>query len=301
MRKFIRFLKKVSFHPNPNIRFLITLVYCGIGIYVNFFCLQVFCMPVMYAAIMCIAFFIAILVFPFVEVKVLKTILYFLLGMGVPICIYCILFLAGPLLVNYIGFLLEILLLGAGLLAFIPFYLLRHIYLYYRQAAVFDKRSLRAGILLPLIALCIYLFNFHSYLAMADKLQNQSTTTEEFVSKLPNSYFTERILGLHWKYHTRLSYIYDGWRPPLHDPFLIVGLWVNPHRYFYGFPRNSLWPTYNDFRRDAMKYYHRMFPQRPLKVLCPCSYSHDGREYLSNNLDNFDSVVHIHPSSYPLQ
>ena len=36
----------------------------------------------------------------------------------------------------------------------------------------------------------------------------------EYDTKNP---MTERILGMHFRYHTRIC-IYDGWRPPLHDP-----------------------------------------------------------------------------------
>ncbi len=288
MRRFFAFLKKVTFHPNPKTRLKITLVYCGIGIFANFFMLQVFCMPVMYAAVMCIAFFIAILIFPFVQAPWVKNVLYFLLGMGVPICVYCILFLGfglNPLAIisSYLLFTLEILLLGTGLLAFIPFYLLRHIYLYSKNADFRGKQFLKAGMYLPLIILAIYLISFRVFLNKAINIQIATKTTDEFVDRLPNGYFSERILGLSWKYHTCLDYIYDGWRPPLHDPFLIISLWINPTPFFHNFNEPDLWPIYNN---EAIKYYHRKFPGRPLKESCPCSYSNNGKGYLSDPLDS---------------
>ncbi len=293
MRRFFAFLKKVSFHPNPKTRFLITLVYCGIGIWANFFLLQVFCMPVMYARVMCIAFFITILIFPFVKTLWLKTVLYFLLGMGVPICVYCILFLGGgfnPLatITIYLFYILTIIFLGAGLLALIPFYLLRQIYFYYKNADFRGKQFFKAGMFLPIIILAVYLIIFRFFLSKAIDIQIKCATTDEFVDSLPKNYFTERILGLCWKYHTRID-LCDGWRPPLHDPFLVISLWVNPTPFFHNYNEPDLWPVYNS---EAIKYYHRKFPERRLKESCPCSYSNDGKEYLSDPLDSTVSVRH---------
>jgi len=286
MRRFIGFVKKVTFHPDPVVRLIITLVYCGVGIFVNFFCLQVFCMPVLYARVLCTAFFVAILLYPFVKANWIKIPLCFLLGTGVPISVYCIFFLGGPLLLNYIGFVLEILLLGAGLLAFIPFYLLRHIRIYYRQANVLGRRIIMVGVYTPLVALCIYMYLFNRYAVKAGQIAKSVNSTEELVNQLPKNYFTERILGLHWKYHTSLSYIYDGWRPPLHDPFFLVARWFNffSSTNFYEPP----WPWYNE---EAVKFYHRKFPDLPIRENCPCSYCRDGIQYLGP-VEGLDSVVH---------
>ncbi len=37
---------------------------------------------------------------------------------------------------------------------------------------------------------------------------------------------TEKILGMHFIYHTRICE-YDGWRPPKHEPILVIGMWLN--------------------------------------------------------------------------
>ena len=282
MRKIDAFFRKIIFHPDPVKRTLVTLIYCGIGIYFNFFVLQVFCRPVPYAAAMCVAFFLSILVFPFVNSGWLKGFLYFFIGTGVPICVYCMLFLGGPLLIGYIGFALLILFFGGGLLAFIPFYLLAHIRRYYKTAGRTYRIVFKSGIFIPLVVLAVYLFNFKAYLSVADKMHNRSVSKDEIISALPSNYFTERLLGLCWKYHTNLEFINDGWRPPLHDPFLVIAISV------FNFPFHSTdakWPNYNT---EAIKYYHRKFPERPLKESCPCSYSHDGVGYLSDPLDSVE-------------
>ncbi len=303
MRKLFRFLKKITFHPDSKIRLRITLIYCGIGVFANFFMLQVFCMPVLYAAAMCIAFFSAVTVLPFIKAGYARGVLYFFLGTGVPICIYCICFLGDPydFMSNYLFYLVAIIFLGLGLLAFIPFYLLRHIYVYYRAAEILGKRAIKAGIFIPLIALGVYLLTFQYWLRASDKIEAASHSKQEFVSRLPGNYFTERILGLHWKYHTSMELVYDGWRPPMHDPMLVIALWLHPdvlyhepHRqslhFYHPFsqPENkSLWPDYNE---EAVKYYRRKFPELPLRMWCPCSCNAYGLQYLHRG-NGPDSVV----------
>ncbi len=38
---------------------------------------------------------------------------------------------------------------------------------------------------------------------------------ESNYSQFDKSFMTEKILGMHFIYHTRLC-VYDGWRPPFH-------------------------------------------------------------------------------------
>ncbi len=282
MRRLFRLAKNIAFHPDPKKRIIITLWYCGLGIFVNFFCLQVFCMPVWWAAALCILFFFAIVSMSFITNDHLKMVLYFLLGIGVPIAVYCIIFLADPFEnhCNYVFFTSAILFFGAGLLAFIPFYLLWHICKYYMAAGKKYRRIIKFGIFLPVFILIFYLVNFRMYINNVKKLGASATTTDELVKELPANYFTERMLGLHWKYHTRLEFVYDGWRPPLNDPFLVIALWT------------VVWPNFRDLKKwpvynwEAIKYYHRKFPDNPLHINCPCSFSPDGRGYIHAILDS---------------
>ncbi len=278
---------KIIFDPEPKKHLFALLFYCGTGIFINFFAMQVFCMAVAYAAIMCIAFFIAIASFPFIKSKIIKGIAYFLLGTGVPISLYCIVFLADPYsgFTNYIYFTLEILLAGLGLMAYIPFYLLIQIFLYFRSAKTSGKLLVAAGAIIPFIALYVYLFNLKIYIGQVAEIAKTVHSKDEFYSKLPRNHYTERLLGLDWKYHTRLCYICDGWRPPLNDPFLIIGLWCEP--LMAAHHKNE--PT-NKYMRaslsESIYYYKKLFPHQPLKVKCPCSYNSSGKEYLSVNMDS---------------
>ena len=87
---------KFFFHPNIRKRTLITSILCGLALFCNFFVLQIYCRPVNYAAAMCSAFFAAIVLMPFLHQKYIRSAAYLLIGSGIPICLYCIIFLADP-------------------------------------------------------------------------------------------------------------------------------------------------------------------------------------------------------------
>jgi len=46
-------------------------------------------------------------------------------------------------------------------------------------------------------------------------------SVEKLKHNFTDKYLLERTLGVHWKYHTKIC-LYDGWRPPFHDPILIM-------------------------------------------------------------------------------
>jgi len=173
-------------------------------------------------------------------------------------------FLADPW-ENYSGYLVFaalIFLFGIGLLAFIPFYLLWHIYQYYHAANKLQKSLFAIGAVLPFLALAVYLPVFgKNYRSFEESVNANSVET------LAPNYFSERLMGIGFKYHTKLEYLNDGWRPPLHDPFLNMGLWVYADSYY---PFSSL-------KRQG--YYKLLFPNLKLRTRCPCSYSYDGMGY----------------------
>jgi len=187
--------------------------------------------------------------------------------------------------------------------AIMPLYLLARIGLEFVKAEVRERWSVAMGMIVPFVALAIYLLAFNSYLRSAQNTAAHSATPDEFVAKLPSNYFTERILGLHWKYHTCVDY-YKGWRPPMHDPFLVIALWCNPYldypdvksRPIWMFNeysgavynmrgnRETLWPHYNE---EAVFYYHKKFPEKPLQMWCPCSFGQGSRDYFRAQLNTW--------------
>jgi len=253
------------------------MLYVATGLYVNYFLLQVFCVPVQWAAIYsCIALF-AILIAPFIKHKFLTNILYVILGASVPVCLYCILFIADPwaYCTGYILPTVAILFFGIGLIAYIPVYLLWHIIQYYQQASKVQKALFYIGLVMPFLFLSTYLSDFRKdYNALA---KAYATNT---VSQIQPTTITEQLLGIGYKYHTKIEYIYDGWRPPIHHPFLNIGLWLYGESYF---PFQRL--AYPFTGLDRPKYYTLLFPHRSLKADCVCSFMKDALTYRDERTD----------------
>jgi hypothetical protein len=271
MKRFLAFFKRIAFHPDPVYRTVITVLYCGMGLVANFFLFQVFCVPVIHAVIACILFFIAVAFLPFISHRTVKLLAYFLLGIGIPVCLYCIWFLMdfwedyNPILYYILMYLLLALFFGLGLLAYIPVYLLYHIYRYYRLGNRPQRIALISGCVLPFIALSIYLLEFKKQYKLFE-----AAVASEKIETLDRNYFTERLLGIGIKYHARLEFTYDGWRPPMHDPFLNLGIWLYAGSFY---PHRDI---------DRIHYYKLLFPNIPLKLNCPCSYMKDGATYLTD-------------------
>ena len=84
---------------------------------------------------------------------------------------------------------------------------------------------------------------------------------------------TERIAGMHFLYHTSLC-IYDGWRPPLHDPAMVLGMRLSGGRDPLGCI--SL--------EDRVARYHSMYPDHPVKARCACCKESERNGYFTDPL-----------------
>ena len=91
---------------------------------------------------------------------------------------------------------------------------------------------------------------------------------------------TERIAGMHFLYHTSFC-IYDGWRPPLHDPALVLGMRLNGGKDPLGGLRLE----------ERLELYHSMYPDRPVKVRCACSRESERNGYFTDHLWQTDEIV----------
>ncbi len=280
----MKFIKNLFFHKDKHIRTLITLLYTLAGFVVNYFMLQVFCVPVWWAALFFAAFFISLLLFPYAKSYLLKSVLAIGLGAGVFISLYLSVFLSHPssgfigYFVGYILYLIGILFLGLGLLAFIPFYYLHHIYKYFKQAVPIIRYCFVLGLLVPTIITVAYLRpfkselqKFHNACGMYDRNYLYHDKDMQHPELFTANKYTEQFLGIGIKYHTELDFIYDGWRPPVHDPLLNIGLWLYSDTYY---PARQL---------NRVKYYKRFFPNKDYKVSCLCSYTDDGKTYFDSS------------------
>jgi hypothetical protein len=86
---------------------------------------------------------------------------------------------------------------------------------------------------------------------------------------------TERIAGMHFLYHTQFC-IYDGWRPPLHDPAMVLGMCLNGWR-------DPLWGMELE---ERVALYHKMYPDKSITAPCACSFESMRNGYFSDTLWN---------------
>jgi hypothetical protein len=262
-------LRHLCFHPSDSHWLVISSFYLGAGLFVNFFVLQVLCMPVWWAAVLFLFSSLAILFFPWLKRTPIFPLASMLLGLGVWVYLYIGIFLLldsdantfAAFLLHLAIYVAAIFFFGAGLFAFLPIYFLFHIYKYYKSL---HRPMFYAGLCVPMFLLVPYLSLFNDRYKEFDR-----AVSKQQISTLPKDYFTERFLAIGLKYHTALNYMYDGWRPPLHDPLLNIGLWLFSDTYY---PHRFL---------TREQYYTVMFPHKAVKVWCPCSYSKDGRTYFS--------------------
>ena len=92
----------------------------------------------------------------------------------------------------------------------------------------------------------------------------------EYDTKNP---MTERILGMHFRYHTRIC-IFDGWRPPLHDPAMVLGMRLTgDNDPLAGMPLES-----------RLVLYHTVYPSYPVKAGCACSMPSKAGGYFDDYL-----------------
>ncbi|MFK7971062.1 MAG: hypothetical protein AB8F95_11875 [Bacteroidia bacterium] len=213
--------------------------------------MQAFCNPVPWAIGALSVAALSLILYPlFVERRMMATLFAFLNGFTFCIFIYCIIFLSA---VNFLG--LIMILVGTGLLVLIPHVLV--IQLFMKQLSHAKYKSIRwaflSGILISLIIAASMGFSYKA--ALAEISRGQETDFENFQS----TYMTERIVGKHFIYHTRICE-FDGWRPPKHDPALVIGMWFN------GFDD----PLPTDLPK-RLSLYKRLFPNRTYKYECSCA------------------------------
>ncbi|NVO03897.1 MAG: hypothetical protein HXX09_14465 [Bacteroidetes bacterium] len=92
--------------------------------------------------------------------------------------------------------------------------------------------------------------------------ENKLATIERMKDNKINYYLTELILGAHWKYHTTIC-LFDGWRPPFHDPvlgFAVPFLYSREHLFNYELNIN-----------ERFDLYKKAFPENKTQFDCKCA------------------------------
>ncbi|MBK9074729.1 MAG: hypothetical protein IPL77_07040 [Flavobacteriales bacterium] len=240
---------------------------------------QVFCRPVLWATVVLVIAFAPLITYNLIRDRLgrFKSVVFFLFGIAACICLYCIVFL------SYLS------LFGLLSLVFIPFELLRNGHfgspmalplaglplffsiqllgiVFGRRAAGSDRTyfGMGAGLCVVFALLMTFWFNLH-YATIRAAYSTGDT------SAIPQNYMTERMLGMHFKYH--LSFCpYDGWRPPLHDPSIVVAIWLTaPFRADMDYRGHTPWGYQHHSVIGRIEAYKAVFPDRPVRMECSCA------------------------------
>lgn len=124
-----------------------------------------------------------------------------------------------------------------------------------------QKRLFIGTPILALIVCLVLTIQINNITKRISTTTNKEKELKEIVANPINSYLTELILGAHWKYHTELC-LYDGWRPPFHDPILVVANKVlYPFSHFY---------QGTDYE-NAIQLYEAIYPDKPIEFDCKCA------------------------------
>ncbi len=238
---------------------------------------QAFCRPVLWATITLFIAFAPVILYPLKRSRLAqwRTLVCFLFGIAACICVYCILFLGRiTLFIPLVIFMRPYAIFGL-----LPFFLLAQI-IYHVRTTPGSIKPFASGVSLCLVFAIGMATWFHrSFDRVYDALNDPTKA-----SLVPANYMTEVMLGMHIKYHISFC-AYDGWRPPLHDPSIVVAAWLNvplhPDRYRRKYSGDAVCPAPIFFRGDRMAVYRSVFPDRSLWQSCSCAVQYS-KSYLNN-------------------
>jgi hypothetical protein len=216
------------------------------GIFTNVY-YQVFCIPVTWSIFVLGICFLNTILFPIVRNKMT----HFISGISFCVFLYCILFLAWLNLWS----LAIILAFGIGLIAYVPHFLL--IQTLKKNYDTRKKKINRSFLLGTILSISLALGSHYFY---RKSFQDVVNFENGKYTHLEKNYFTERILGTGIIYHTNIC-VYDGWRPPKHDPIYVFNLWLTKFKN----------PLVGLSLEKRLLYYKRFFPDRKYKFDCSCA------------------------------
>ncbi|MBD2769646.1 hypothetical protein IC235_17285 [Hymenobacter sp. BT664] len=246
----------------------------------NEHCVQGFCQPVPWAAGVLLASTAAFLLWPWLKhVAGLNYLLLFLMGVHFTVCLYCTYFI-GP------SQLLPVL-----LFFFLLFPMLLWVPVLFgaqaaRRAWTAELAGAKAVFALGVLALvpvqCWAEYQYREIEAAVARVPPAQRHRAALAAVVPRTYMAERLAGALFKYHNYPEFIFDGWRPPLHDPLVNVSLWARS-----GVDVNPLQAPWQDSTgkevanrlEEQARFYHLLFPERPLKVDCACAQIWDAEGY----------------------
>ncbi len=269
---------------------------------------QLFCIPVTWAAITLIVFCLAFLVFPFFtkQSKIIGLI-GAVCGLGFFISIYILLF-AGFEYLIFVTINIPFILILHFLLRFFklrfrtnifdalyfypavvltPFLLIFQLWIYFKSLQKKQKLLFLSTPFLTLLISLILTFQMSIIINKISVAQDKKMELKQIIKNPINNYLTELILGAHWKYHTEICLL-DGWRPPFHDPILVIAKKILfPFKQFgegTGIPFYYVVTVKGIDITSTLQLYKNVYPNNPTTFDCACA-KHEllfGSDYRNN-------------------
>lgn len=208
-----------------------------------------FCVPVVWAGIVQAASFVNIITFTWLEHSRLRGVNALLCGISTGVYAYWCLFLGGWVL-----------------LMPVPVWFL--FLLVWRNAVRPVAKGIRVWYAVGVLLCVLFAAGCGTAYRFSCKAYDEGRVPD-------GNPMTERIAGMHFLYHTRFC-IFDGWRPPLHDPAMVLGMRLNGGRD----------PLCGMDLGERVAQYHSMYPDRPVLARCACSRESERNGYFSDLLWN---------------
>jgi hypothetical protein len=224
-----------------------------IAIAANFYW-QVFCNPSGWAVAVLLLCFLNTIFYPLISrFRKLHISIGFLNGVSFSLFIYCMLFLS---FMNIYG--IFMILVGLGLVIFIPHFFA--VQIFWQSVVRPISKTIRYSFLTGVLS-CVLGTLFIGY-KYSEALTEFKSTESSNYEDLSHNFMNEKILGMHFIYHTKFCE-YDGWRPPIHEPFLVLGMWMN----------GGVDPL-DMFLEERVELYKFHYPENQTKFDCSCAYSY---------------------------
>lgn len=235
------FCQKKFWSVTLNILAFLFLAFCAEG-------MTVFCHPTLWAACVfgyCLLFY---LISYFLDKSKVQIIWGFSSGLFVMVFLYLICFIISSD-ESFLGYVIG------GCLFWLPVlhFLGRVICEYFLTGT----KQIKIAFIVPFaIGLCVL---FTAGVKFNKSAQIIEQTSVENYENLSDDFMTEHIVGMHFKYYSKCC-TFDGWRPPVHEPFFIMGLWMN-----------GMKDPLKELRLgERLALYKKLYPDKPYKMDCAC-------------------------------
>jgi hypothetical protein len=240
----------VRFFSKPIRLAVLNALLLFVAVVMNFYW-QVFCIPSTWAIVLISVCFVHTITYPFtIRFDRLHVLIGLLNGLSFFLFLYCAIFLAH---MNFFG--LMMILMGIGLLTFVPHFLA--IQLFWKSIVKPISKAIKHSFLVGVV-ICLFATFFigYRYNQAIAEFRNAELTNFENIEK---SFLNEKILGMHFIYHTKFCE-FDGWRPPIHEPILVLGMWMN----------GGVDPL-NLSLEERVELYKTHYPENKIKFDCSCA------------------------------